>query len=94
MSYFRYPPTRVIKVMKVPILIIQGNNDVQGVSVADAEKLKKAKSEAFLTIIPGMNHIMRDAPTDKDQNMATYSNPALPLKPEFVTAVVNFVKKN
>jgi hypothetical protein len=94
MSYFRYPPTRVIKVMKVPILIIQGNNDVQGVSVADAEKLKKAKSEAILTIIPGMNHIMRDAPTDKDQNMATYSNPNLPLKPEFVTAVVNFIKKN
>lgn len=93
MSYFRYPPTRVIKIMKVPILIIQGNNDVQ-VSVADAEKLKKAKSEAILTIIPGMNHIMKDAPTDKDQNMATYSNPDLPLKPEFVTAVVNFIRKN
>ncbi|MBS1519666.1 MAG: alpha/beta hydrolase [Bacteroidetes bacterium] len=93
MSYFKYPPQRVIKVMKVPTLIIQGTTDVQ-VSVADAEKLKKAKSDATLTIIKGMSHIMKDGPADKDANMETYSNPTLPLKAELVPDIVDFIKKN
>jgi len=93
LSYFRYPPLRVIKVMKVPVLIIQGTTDVQ-VSVADAEKLKKAKSDAVLITIKGMSHIMKEGPEDKDQNMITYSNPALPLKAELVPDLVDFINKN
>jgi pimeloyl-ACP methyl ester carboxylesterase len=93
MSYFRYPPQRVIKVMKVPTLIIQGTTDVQ-VKVADAEKLKKAKSDAMLIIIKGMSHIMKDGPADKDANMETYANPTLPLKAELVPDIVDFIKKN
>lgn len=93
MSYFKYPPLRVIKVMKVPVLIVQGTTDVQ-TSVADAEKLKKAKSDALLITIKGMSHIMKEGPQDKDQNMATYSNPALPLKVELVPDLVDFINKN
>ena len=93
MSYFKYVPLRVVKVMKVPILIIQGTTDIQ-VSVADAEKMKKAKSDATLVIIKGMNHIMKEAPADKDLNMETYSNPTLPLKTELIPAIVDFIKKN
>jgi fermentation-respiration switch protein FrsA (DUF1100 family) len=79
--------------MKAPTLIIQGTNDVQ-VSLADADKLKKAKSDATLITIKGMNHIMKDAPADKDENMATYSNPALPLSAQLVPDIVDFIKKN
>ncbi len=92
MSYCRFPPLRIIKIVKVPILIIQGATDVQ-ISVADAEKLKKVKSDATLIIIPGMNHVMKEAPADKDQNLATYSKPDLPLKPELVPDIVAFVNK-
>ncbi len=93
MSYFRYMPLKEVKIIKVPLLIIQGTTDVQN-SVADAEKLKKAKSEAVLTLIKGMNHIMKEAPADKDQNMATYSQPNLPLKTELMPAIVDFIGKN
>jgi pimeloyl-ACP methyl ester carboxylesterase len=92
MSWFRYDPAREIKKLKLPILIIQGTTDIQ-VTVADAEKLKKAKSEATLKIIDGMNHILKAAPADRQLNMATYNNPDLPLKPEFVTAVVDFIRR-
>jgi pimeloyl-ACP methyl ester carboxylesterase len=92
MSYFRYVPTRVLKIMKAPILIIQGTTDQQ-ITVADADKLKKAKSEATLTIITGMSHIMKDGPADKEQNLATYNKPDLPLKPELIPAIVAFVNK-
>ncbi|QEC75931.1 alpha/beta hydrolase [Mucilaginibacter ginsenosidivorax] len=92
MSWFRYDPTRAIKRLKIPILIVQGTTDLQ-VKVSNAEKLKKAKSDAVLEIIPEMNHVLKDAPADKDKNMATYNEPDLPLKPEFIKAVISFVKK-
>ncbi|MES2060666.1 MAG: alpha/beta hydrolase [Bacteroidota bacterium] len=91
MSWFRYSPAKELKKAKIPVLILQGTNDIQ-VPVTDADLLKKAKSDAILTIIPGMNHILKEAPADREQNLATYNKPDLPLKPELVTAIVNFVK--
>lgn len=92
MSWFRYNPQREIRKVKAPILIIQGTTDLQ-VTVGDAEKLKKAKSDAILDIIPNMNHVLKEAPADKEKNKATYNEPDLPLKPEFVTAITNFILK-
>jgi uncharacterized protein len=89
-SWFRYEPQKVIKAVRVPVLIIQGTTDLQ-VSTADADKLKKAKSDATLIIIPGMNHILKDAPADATQNLATYSKPDLPLNAELVPDIVKFV---
>ncbi|MBS1501017.1 MAG: alpha/beta hydrolase [Bacteroidetes bacterium] len=90
MSWFKYEPQKVIKGVKVPILIIQGTTDLQ-VTTADADKLKKAKSEATLIIMPGMNHVLKDAPADPAQNLATYSNPSLPLDANLVPDIVKFV---
>jgi hypothetical protein len=90
MSWFRYDPARVLKTLKMPILIIQGTTDLQ-VTVADADRLKKAKSDATEIIIPGMNHILKDAPADRDQNLATYTKPDLPLKAELVPDIVKFI---
>jgi pimeloyl-ACP methyl ester carboxylesterase len=92
MSYCRYMPVRVIKTLKIPVLLIQGSTDVQ-VTVADAEKFKKAKSEAILMIIPGMNHILKEAPADKEQNLATYNKPDLPIKPQLATDIADFINK-
>ena len=93
LSWFRYEPTKVIKIVKVPTLIIQGNTDLQ-VKVTDADRLKKGKSDATEIIIPNMNHVLKDAPADKDQNMATYSKPDLPLKAELVPDIVAFINKS
>lgn len=91
MSWMRFDPTKEIKKLKIPVLIVQGTNDVQ-VSMADAEKLKKAKSDAKLVTIPGMNYVLREAPVAMAANMATYNQPNLPLKPELTAAVVDFIK--
>lgn len=91
MTWCRFDPQKEIKKLKMPVLIVQGTTDLQ-VGVAQAEKLKKGKSSATLTIIPGMNHILKEAPDDKQQNLATYTKPDLPLKPEFVTSMINFIK--
>jgi len=90
MSWCKYNPPRVLKTLKIPVLIIQGTTDLQ-VAVADADKLKKGKSDAILLIIPGMNHVLKDAPADRDQNLATYNKPDLPLKAELMPGIISFI---
>ncbi len=91
-TWFRgkYNPAKEIKKLKIPVLIIQGTTDLQ-VKVKDAEALKKADKKAELVIIEGMNHILKEAGTDKEKNMETYDNPDLPLHPEYSKAVILFI---
>ncbi|PTQ94075.1 hypothetical protein C8P68_107138 [Mucilaginibacter yixingensis] len=92
LSWMFRDPARELHKLKIPVLVLQGTSDLQ-VPTTDAEKLKKAKSDAVLTIIPNMNYVLKDAPVDRDKNMETYSDPALPLKPELVTAITGFIEK-
>jgi pimeloyl-ACP methyl ester carboxylesterase len=90
LSWFKFEPKEELRKVKVPVLIIQGNTDLQ-VTLVDAANLKKAKSSATYTIVPNMNHILKEAPIDREKNMATYKQPELPLKPEFVTGLLDFI---
>jgi len=92
MSWCRLVPIRGIKALKIPVLIIQGTTDLV-VSVDDAKKLKKAKSDATLLVIKGMNHILKDAPADEDKNTDTYTKPDLPLSADLVPGIVDFINK-
>jgi len=92
MTWCRCVPDRGIKKIKVPVLIIQGSTDLL-ITPDNAAKQKKAKSDATLLLIKGMNHILKDAPADEEQNYATYSKPDLPLSPELVPGIVDFVNK-
>lgn len=92
MSWCRYDPIRGIKRIKAPMLLIQGTTD-KTVTVDNGRRLKKAKSDATLLEIKGMNHILKEAPDDEAENVATYDKPDLPLKPELVPAIVEFINK-
>ncbi len=92
MTWCRYDPLRTIKGVKTPVLIIQGTTDLQ-IPVTNGERFKKAKSDATLLIVKDMNHILKEAPADPDQNAATFSKPDLPLKPEMVTGIVDFINR-
>jgi len=88
-SWMKYDPAREIAKVKVPVLILQGTTDLQ-VTTRDAENLKKGAPAATLRIIPGMNHILKDAPEEKTANMATYMQPELPLDPSLAENIVSF----
>ncbi len=92
MSWCRLVPQKGIKAIKKPVLIIQGTTDLQ-ITTENGQKLKKAKSEAVYLEIKGMNHILKDAPADEEQNMDTFSKPDLPIKPDLVSGIVDFVNK-
>lgn len=92
MSWCRLVPTKGIKAIKKPVLIIQGTTDLL-VPVENAEKLKKAKSDAVLLVIKGMNHLLKDAPADEEQNAAINGKPDLPLSAGLVPGIVDFINK-
>jgi len=92
-SWFKYDPAREMAKLDMPVLIIQGLTDLQ-VGRRDAEKLKAALPRASLVLIDSMNHVLKDAPADKNLNLATYGNPQLPLDKKLVETVVAFIKKD
>ncbi|MEI7491431.1 MAG: alpha/beta hydrolase [Bacteroidota bacterium] len=91
-SWFRYDPQSEIKKLKIPVMIIQGDMDIQ-VSLEDAGLLAKADPQSSLKIIKGMNHVLKDTDTkDKaEQITKVYTNPDLPLDKQFGDEVVRFV---
>jgi len=89
-SWMQYKPQDEISKLKMQILILQGDNDIQ-VSTDNALQLKKACPQAQLKIIKGMSHILKEAPADRTQNLATYSNSNLELHPQLIPALSGFI---
>ncbi|MBP1631364.1 MAG: Alpha/beta hydrolase family protein [Bacteroidetes bacterium] len=90
-SWIKYNPSTEISKLRIPVLIIQGTTDLQ-VTVDNSKLLLEAKPDAKLLIIENMNHVLKDADSDIQKNLATYRNPALPLKAGLVDGIVDYVK--
>jgi len=91
-SWLKYDPANEIKNIKVPVLIIQGNTDIQ-VSVEDAKLLAASNTNAKLVIIENMNHIFKYANSDLKKNLESYNKPDLPIKKEFTEEIINFINQ-
>ena len=91
-SWLKYDPSNEIGKLKIPCLILQGTTDIQ-IKVDDAKMLAKKSPKSELKIIEGMNHIFKEAPLDRQANIATYNNPNLPLAPGFFESIARFIKK-
>ncbi len=87
-----YDPGKLIATTKVPAMIVQGGRDLQ-TTMDDANAMKAGKPAAVLQVFAEMNHLLKDAPADPAGNLATYSDPKLPLTPGLVDAVAAFIKR-
>lgn len=90
-SWLARDPAHELAKLAVPVLIVQGSTDLQ-VSMRDAERLKAAAADARLVILEGMNHVLKLAPVDRAQNLATY-NADLPLASGLVDALASFITR-
>ena len=93
MSWLPLDPARLAADYDGPILIVQGDHDIQ-VSMADAERMAAAQPRAELVRLEGVNHVLKVAPADRAGNVATYADPALPLAPGVGEAVGGFILKS
>lgn len=91
-SWFKYDPQILIKELKIPVLIIQGTADLQ-VKLEDANLLAKANPAAKLYIIENMNHVLKIVGDDSKLNKKSYNDPSLPIAPEMVKSIVDFINQ-
>jgi len=89
-SWFRYDPAKEIAKLTMPVLILQGTTDIQA-SVSEANLLAGANPKAKLVVIEGMNHILKEVPEGRDKQIASYSDPSLPLAAKLVDEISHFI---
>jgi len=85
-----YDPQEEISKLEIPVLIVQGSNDIQ-IEIKDAQLLHNAATKSRLEIIQGMNHIFRQSPENRLLNIQTYGNPELPIDFSLVNVILDFV---
>ncbi|KAF1040776.1 MAG: Esterase EstD [Burkholderia lata] len=91
MSELTVDPAALLAGYMKPVLIVQGTRDIQ-VDVQDAELLKHANPRAEMALIADANHVLKTVGTvDRQENLAAYSNPDLPLAEGVVEAISAFV---
>jgi pimeloyl-ACP methyl ester carboxylesterase len=84
-------PASLIAKLRLPVLIVQGEKDIQ-VSVEDARRLKASLPAAQLVLLPDANHALKTVTSDdRRANLATYVTPNLPLAPELVGDIAQFI---
>ena len=93
-SWFKYNPKDEIAKLKIPILILQGNFDIQ-VSENDAKLLYEANPKSKKVIIKNMNHVLKNSQSMNmnEQMTDSYNNPNTPINKELVENIVEFIKR-
>ncbi|WP_121667201.1 alpha/beta hydrolase [Mesonia aquimarina] len=92
-SWIAHNPAEEIKKITIPVLIIQGSEDLQ-VQSSEAEILKKAKPEAEFILIKNMNHVFRIIEENDDiTNQKSYNQAYLPISEKLVSSISSFIKK-
>ena len=90
-SVYTLDPTAVMRAVRQPTLILQGAHDAQ-ITVRDAELLHAAKPDARLVVLPKANHLLKEAPNATlAAQGATYSDPTLPVMPDAVIALADWI---
>ncbi len=91
MSWLRLDPATELARGRGAVLIVQGTTDLQ-ILPEDAQRLAAARSDAKLLLIDGMNHVLKEAPLDRRANLNTYIKSDLPLAPELLPAIADFIR--
>jgi len=92
-SWFKYTPSAEIGKLTCAVAIFQGDTDIQ-ISVSEAELLARGKPDAELHVIKGMNHVLKMVPTDRATQIASYGDPSLPVSPELIDSLVNYLQRS
>ncbi|GAB6259205.1 MULTISPECIES: serine aminopeptidase domain-containing protein [Peribacillus] len=92
-SWIQYNPIESVKELNIPVLIVNGNRDIQ-VPATNAKALHTEKSDSELLILEKMNHVLKEAPADRAGNLATYTNPELPLSTGLINGIIEFLNNN
>ena len=88
-SWIQYNPSEEIAKVTVPILIINGDKDIQ-VGMEDAKALHTASPKSNMLIIENMNHVLKKVTSDIE-NQQSYLTDSYKLAPQLITVIIQFI---
>jgi pimeloyl-ACP methyl ester carboxylesterase len=91
MSWLPLDPAAELARLKAPALIVQGTHDLQ-IRVEDAQRLAAGRPNSKLVLIEAMNHVLREAPQERAENLSIYGAFDKLLAPELVPAIASFIE--
>lgn len=92
-TLFAEDPERLAAALKLPLLILQGDRDIQ-IGIDDAKALAAAQPRARLVLLPGINHVLKSPDgDDRAANLRAYADRSRPVSPAAVDAIADFVKR-
>jgi len=90
-SVLSYDPAKLLAGYAKPVLILQGERDIQ-IGVEDAHRLAKADPGAKLVLLPDTNHVLKPvASAERAANTATYTDPNLQIEPKVAETIAAFI---
>jgi hypothetical protein len=91
-SMAAYDPAAEIARVRVPLLIVQGEMDLQ-VTSRDSNALRAAQPTAKAVMLPSANHVFK-ASTSRDVSaqLALYRDRTVPIVPQLGVALVGWIK--
>ncbi|HET9466642.1 MAG TPA: alpha/beta fold hydrolase [Gemmatimonadales bacterium] len=90
-SWFKHDPAVVAGRLGVPLLVMHGTHDIQ-ILEEDARAIAAGNPRATLKLIPGMNHVLKQSPPGREEQMPAYSDSTLAIDPALVDAIAGFVR--
>lgn len=91
-SSYTIDPADLLPGINVPILIVQGTEDLQ-VAISEGERMKAVKPEATLITLDGVNHAMKNVPPGNPAaNIASYGDAEMKIDPRLAESIASFIK--
>lgn len=90
LSWMKYNPAEEVKKLDMPVLIINGDKDIQ-VKISEAELLHDARPDAEYHIIGNMNHVLKHVEDMSLENQKSYNIHDLPVVPELIKTIAEFI---
>lgn len=91
-SWFKHDPAVVAGRLGIPLLVVQGTHDIQALE-EDARAIVAGNPGATLAMIPGMNHVLKQSPAGRLEQLPVYSDSTIALDTTLVNAIAGFVTK-
>jgi uncharacterized protein len=76
--------------ISIPILILQGTEDIQVIS-KNSDILANANKKAILKKLKNVNHVLKEITVPSEQ-LSSYSDPNIPISKELINEIINFIK--
>lgn len=88
-SWMKYDPSLEIQKIKQPVLLIDGDKDLQ-VAIKQGDLLQQAHPKAKRITLQNMNHVLKQIDQEED-NMKSYGDPNFPLHPALASTLSIFI---